>query len=270
MRRAFAIALGAFLAGGTAWADVGVTLQTTKSEAYKGTAALTPAIVGKLKGGAANSDSIETIGASLRKLKDGDILVLAMHSNPKVFAIGDKVHPWATFWSTFGIQNPPRLAAAILGGCMFEEGDDNKIRPITGAQVRTLRAIFNAEIIYTPRGAIQFYVALNDTNGLLGSLLADKKLKDIDLQGRWNQNVSARWLIQNRWSTASLNNLRRVNQSSRAYEAGVDAGLGQTNPDGASLASAPGYELGKSHAGQQTTDQATEYNKVRKLIMESQ
>ena len=267
------LALGALLAsvGFHARAeDVGVTLQTTKSTAYAGTAALTPPIVAKLKGGAANSDDIATIGAALRKLKDGDILVLAMHSNPKVFAIGKEVFPWSQFWSTFGIQNPPRLAAAILGGCMFEESDDEKILHITAAQVRGLRAIFNAEIIYTPKGAIQFYVALNDTNGILTSLLADKKLKAFDLGGRWNQNVSSRWLIQNRWETANLNNLRRVNQSSRAYEAGADAALRRTNPDEGRLNSAPGYDLGKTHASQQTADHQKEYDKVRKLIMDSQ
>ena len=272
MRKALAIALGAILAGlgGGAWADVGVTLQTTKSSAYKGTAALTPAIVGKLNGGAANSDDIATIAATLRKLKNGDILVLAMHSNPRVFAVGDKVFEWSRFWSTFGIRNPPRLAAAILGGCMFEEGNDDKILPITGAQVRALRATFNSEIIYTPRGAIQFYVALNDTHGILTSLLANKKLKDFDLGGRWNQNVSSRWLIKNRWSTTSLRNLRNVNASSRAYEAGVDAGLGRANPDGTSLSGAPGYDLGLSHAESQTLDQSEEYDKVRKMIMDSQ
>ncbi len=275
MRKALAIGLGLLLAGVTGGAsaeDVGVTLQTTKSTAYTGTRALTPPIVAKLKGGAANSDDIATIGETLRKLKDGDILVLAMHSNPKVFAVGQRTPPWAQFWSTFGIQNPPRLAAAILGGCMFEEGDDEKITPISAADVRKLRAVFNAEIIYTPRGAIQFYVALNDSNGILTSLLADKRLAAIDLAGRWNQNVSSRWLIQNRWSTANLNNLRRVNQSSRAYEAGVDAALGRTNPDGTSLSGAPGYELGMTHgnANNKNDEHHKEYEKVRKMIMDSQ
>jgi len=272
MRTILAIGLGVLLAGfigGAQAEDVGVTLQTTKSTAYTGTRALTPPIVAKLKGGAANSDSYATIGETLRKLKDGDILVLAMHSNPNVFAIGKTTHPWSEFWSRFGIQNPPRLAAAILGGCMFDETDDEKILPITDVQVRALRATFNSEIIYTPRGAIQFYVALNDSNGILTSLLADKKLKDFDLGGRWNQNVSRRWLIQDRWSTASLNNLRRVNASSRAYEAGVDAGMNKNNADIATLSGAPGFELGKTHATQQTRDQQTEYDRVRKLIMES-
>jgi hypothetical protein len=130
--------------------------------------------------------------------------------------------------------------------------------------------MFNAEIVYTPRGAIPFILAINNTNGILTSLLADKKLKDIDLGGKWNQNVSSRWLIAGRWSTVSLSNLRRVNTSSRAYEAGVDDRLGRANPDIATLKGTTGYNLGQEHANTLTNAQRDEAEAVRKMIMGTQ
>lgn len=243
--------------------DVGVTIQTTRSTAYKGTAPLTASIAGKLKGGAEDSDDVAKIAAHLRKLKDGDVLVLAIHSSQRIFAIGGKVHPWADFWKVFGIAQPPRLAAAILGGCMVEDLDSAKIKPITPAQVRELRGHLNAEIVYTPRGAIPFILALNNTDGILTSLLANKKLKDIDLDDKWYQSVSARWTIQDRWTAVSLNNLRRVNASSRAYEAGVDARLRKAKPDNKD----PAYQLGWDHANVGTDKTRAEEEKLRKRIM---
>lgn len=252
--------------------DVGVTIQTTLSTAYKGTAPLTASITGKLKGGAEDSHDVAKIAAHLRKLKDGDVLVLAIHSSQRIFAIGGKTHPWSDFWKVFGIAQPPRLSAAILGGCMVEDLDSAKIKPITPDQVRELRGHLNAEIIYTPRGAIPFILALNNTDGILTSLLSNKKLKDIDLDGKWYQNVSTRWTIQSRWSELTLNNLRRVSGTSRAYEAGVDARLKRANPDNTAkkFDADPAYKMGWDHANAATDGARLEEEKARKLIMGEQ
>jgi len=256
--------------------DVGVTLQTTLSDAYKGTVPLPAGTVGLLKGGAEDSNDPAKIRATLRKLRDGDVLVLATHSNPEIFAIGGRTPNWTDFWKTFGIEKPPRLAAVIIGGCMVQHIGNDEIQKITIPQVNGLRAIFNAEILYAPKGAIHVVTARKNTFELLTSLLADKKLNDFKLGEQWYQSVSYRWTIQNRWKTVSLNNLRRVNAASRAYEAGVAARLRkqQAGDAGKAFDQDPAMKqaflLGYEHADVGPDTQRAEYDKVRKMIEEGQ
>lgn len=208
--------------------DVGVTIQTTLSTAYKNTAALTPAITSQLNGGAANSDDPRVIGETLKKLRDGDVLVLAIHSNPSVFALGKTTKPWSEFWKTFGIARPPRLSVAILGGCMADHIEkDDSFKPIAPEKVGELRQIFNAETIYTPKGVIPYVLALNNTNGILTSLMSNKKLSEIDLGGKWYQSISPRWVTPIRWQKATLKELRGTDAASGAYEAGLDVAAGR-------------------------------------------
>ncbi len=167
--------------------DVGVTLQTSRSTSYKHTQPLTKPVTGKL-GASENSDDPAVIGRALRQLNDGDILVLAVHSNPGVFGLGKNVVEWKDFWRSFGIARPPQLASVIIGGCMSNEfGEDNDKRyvHVTEKELEHIRSIFNAKTLFAPGSEIMPPVAINDTDGILGSLLAGKKLADINLQKRW-------------------------------------------------------------------------------------
>lgn len=168
--------------------DVGVTLQTSRSTSYKHTQPLTKPITGKL-GASENSDDPALIGRALRQLGDGDVLVLAVHSNPEVFGLGRNVVAWSDFWNSFGIERPPRLAAVIIGGCMTDEvgeGKDKRYVHVTENDLQAIRSAFNTKTLFAPGSEIMPSVAINDTNGILGSLLAGKKLADINLQKRWH------------------------------------------------------------------------------------
>ncbi len=168
--------------------DVGVTVQTSRSGSYKGTQPLTAPILGKL-GAKENSDDPAVIARALRQLKDGDILVLAVHSNPEVFGLGRNIVAWSDFWNSFGIERPPRLAAVIIGGCMTDEvgeGKDKRYVHVTENDLQAIRSAFNTKTLFAPGSEIMPSVAINDTNGILGSLLAGKKLADINLQKRWH------------------------------------------------------------------------------------
>lgn len=169
-------------------ADIGITIQTSRSTSYKHTQPLTKPITGKL-GASEDSDDPAMIGRALRQLGDGDILVLAIHSNPDVFGLGKNVVEWKNFWRSFGIARPPQLASVIIGGCMsneFGEGDNKRYVHVTEKELESIRSIFNAKTLFAPGSEIMPPVAINDTDGILGSLLAGKKLADINLQKRWH------------------------------------------------------------------------------------
>lgn len=220
---AVAVCLG--VAGGrravAAQADVGVTIQTSRG-GYPGTQPLTVPITKQLAA-SENSDDPKKIGNALRQLKDGSVLVLAVHSNPKKFGMGPDIVEWAQFWSTFGVEKPPRLAAVIIGGCMVEEPGEDKYVPITEDQVRALRRLFNAEAIYTPKGAVPKIMAITDTNGMLASLLKGKKLCDINLQDRWHCAMCPRWDAKK--SEITLKELRSFGTEEDAYQAGYGIGV---------------------------------------------
>jgi hypothetical protein len=170
-------------------ADVGITIQTTKSSSYKGTQPLTKPILSQLKGTPENSDNPVAIGRALRQLRDGDILVLAVHSNPEVFGLGKETVNWSDFWQTFNISRPPRLASVIIGGCMsfdFKENGESRYVHVDEGQLQAIRSIFNAKTIFAPRGEIKPSIAIDDTKNLLIALFSGKKLADINLQKKWH------------------------------------------------------------------------------------
>jgi hypothetical protein len=100
------------------------------------------------------------------------------------------------------------------------KGGQTTYQPITTEQVKALRGVFNAELLFVPKGTIHMLTAINDTNGLLQSMLGGKKLSEINLQGRWQHDVSPRW----KWNTITLSDLRTADRESEAYDAGARLG----------------------------------------------
>lgn len=187
-------------------ADTGITIQTSRSSSYKGTMPLRQSIQDQL-GANENSDSFARIGNVLKNLREGDILVLAVHSNQQVFGVGDQVVPWNRFWSTFGIERPPRLGAVIIGGCMTLEtgtGIGARYAHVTESELNGIRSIFNARAIFAPVGEVKPAIAMHDTDNLLRAMFTNKKLAEIDLQRRWHYVADP---TMNR-NTATLSDLR--------------------------------------------------------------
>lgn len=184
--------------------NVGVTIQTTRSTSYGATAPLREETTAQLDM-TENSDSAGKIGDALKQLKDGDILVLSVHSNPEMFGSGDNIVKWSDFWSSFGISKPPKLGIIIIGGCMLNEkkgasGEVVEI-PASEKQQEDIRAILNADALFAPTSAINPIVAGIDTSTLLKSIKNGKKLCDINLGGKWNY-ISSPAVDRNsyRWS----------------------------------------------------------------------
>jgi hypothetical protein len=165
-------------------ADTGITIQTTQYSSYPKTYPLSKEVLDQVKK-QENSDSAAVIGNVLRQLRDGDVLVLSVHSNPNIFGLGTmKPIPWSNFWSTFQIDRPPRLASVIIAGCMSIGSGKGYIHA-TQSDIERLRSIFNAKTLFAPGSEINPLVASNDTKGLVRALFAGKKLGDINLQDRW-------------------------------------------------------------------------------------
>ncbi len=166
--------------------NVGITISTTLSSSYPSTNPLRPETVNLLDV-TENSDSQAKIGDALKQLQDGDILVLSVHSNPKSFAVGQKmpIPKWSQFWQTFGVNNPPELRAVIIGGCMA-----NKVgktyEPASEEQLQAIRAGLNTDALFAPISGINAIVAAIDSSTLLKSILSGKKFADIDLGRKWN------------------------------------------------------------------------------------
>lgn len=275
-RALMAVALLLPLAAGDVRAvDLGVSLQTSRSSSYKGVMPLSPGTTGLLKA-SIDSDDRAKIGHMLRQLKDGDVFVLTMHSNPDVFAVGKDVFPWSDFWTTFGIAKPPRLAAAILAGCMVNEMKSNGQEiyiPIKPEQVAGMRKLFGAEVTYMPPGGVNPLVASTNTYALLQALLAGKKLGDIGLGGNWAWDAAPNWKKPaDRWKGVTLADLRKA-PTDEAYLAGLAVGLGRDemktaypkyngNPE-----TAAAFRKGFNEAGNAAKANArNELDRIRKLL----
>ena len=136
--------------------DAGITIQTTESESYAHTQPLTKHILDQL-GTKTNTDNKEKIREVLSELRDGDILVLSVHSNPSVFAIGDQAVNWGRFWKHFGIENPPKLAAVIIGGCMareYKQVKETYYVHITEPEQNFIRRNLNTQVLFVPKREI--------------------------------------------------------------------------------------------------------------------
>lgn len=166
--------------------NVGITISTTLSSSYAATNPLRQETVNLLDV-TENSDNEANIGNALKQLQDGDVLVLSVHSNPEVFAIGTRkpIPKWSQFWETFGINKPPELRAVIIGGCMANNVGETYI-PASKEQLDVIRSSLNTNALFAPISGINPIVAAIDTTTLLKSILSGKKFADIDLGGKWN------------------------------------------------------------------------------------
>jgi len=150
-----------------------------------------------------DTNNKEKVREVLSQLRDGDILVLAIHSNPSVLVIGGRkvvrdgktkiedweAVQWGRFWQDFGIKKPPKLAAVIIGGCMsryYKAGDKEYATPINELELDFIRKHLNAWALFVPRGSILAPVAINNTNFYLQSMLKGEKLSKIDTEGKWH------------------------------------------------------------------------------------
>jgi hypothetical protein len=79
----------------------------------------------------------------LQTMNDGDVLVIGTHSNPDVFGSGTELINWSDFWRHFRVDNPPKLSAVVICGCM--DG-------VTDEDLENIRSAFNAGAVFSPRG----------------------------------------------------------------------------------------------------------------------
>ncbi|MBW1992067.1 MAG: hypothetical protein JRI59_08130 [Deltaproteobacteria bacterium] len=93
------------------------------------------------------------VPAVLQGLADGDLLILNLHSNSRVFGYGGsgptgvkKTEEWGNFYRTFGLNKPPRLALVMIHGCIFDMVGD-KVVAASDAQIEAIRKSLNAVAI---------------------------------------------------------------------------------------------------------------------------
>lgn len=168
--------------------DVGITLITTLSSSYKNTLPLSGDVVSMLSA-AKKSDKKEEIAEVLQTLRNGDILVMSVHSNPSVFAIGKEAMHWAYFWEYFGIENPPKLAVVIIGGCMarsFEHNGEKVYVPITEPEMTFIRRRFGTQALFLPKSAINPILARQHIYGYLKHMKEGKRVASYNPGGLWH------------------------------------------------------------------------------------
>lgn len=149
--------------------DVGITLNTTLSSSYSGTVSLSSEIKKRLGTCVKSSEKAE-ISKALKKLNDGDILVISVHSNPSVFAIGQGSYHWGLFWKYFEIEKPPCLAMVIIGGCMarsFKYQGEIIYVDITDPEVDFILRNFGAKAMFLPSTTINPFYSNTAIDGIL-------------------------------------------------------------------------------------------------------
>lgn len=168
--------------------NVGITMHTTLSSSYSSTVSLKPEITKRLDFSVKSDDKAE-ISKALKRLKDGDILVMSVHSNPSVFALGKEACHWGLFWDYFEIKNPPRLAVVIIGGCMarsYEHEGETYYVHITDPEVNFILRNFGTKAMFLPSATINPMVAINDITGILKQMMdEDKRLAKCSPGKRW-------------------------------------------------------------------------------------
>ncbi len=110
---------------------------------------------------------------SLRGLKDGDYLVLNLHSNARVFGYGGsspssekESAPWNQFYQTFEVSDPPHLALVMVHGCIFNRNEEGEEVPASDAQIDAIRQALNADAIISFNTTINPQMATFSFQGL--------------------------------------------------------------------------------------------------------
>ena len=208
--------------------DAGITLQTTLSSSYGKTLALSAQVVAMLSI-AEDSDNREEIAEVLKQLNDGDILVMSIHSNPSVFAIGNEAMHWAFFWEYFGIENPPKLAVVIIGGCMarsFEYQGKKIYIPITEPEMNFIHKKLGAKALFLPRAAIQPHLAVQHISGFLKHMIKEGKRLAIYNPGKLWHYITQPGVNRIAVTLEDLRKLARAGSSEEYPAPGREAGVG--------------------------------------------
>jgi hypothetical protein len=93
----------------------------------------------------------EEAGAAIKSLKDGDVLVINVHSNPNGFMDGDKFIRWKDFWEHYRPgERPPRLSRVLICGCMVYDPKGIEM-PIAPRGVVFLGRYLNADGVFVPQ-----------------------------------------------------------------------------------------------------------------------
>jgi hypothetical protein len=149
----------------------------------------------------------------LHTMSDGDVLVIGTHSNPDVFGSGTQLVNWADFWQHFKVDNPPKLGAVIICGCM--EG-------VTDQDLENIRSAFNAGAVFSPRGTYGL-PHLISTETIITDLKNGKSIDVIMQEVKSTHFVKTDSDVQPGW------NLDRIS-ASRVTAPGTQNGFSSSNP----------------------------------------
>ncbi len=154
---------------------------------------------------------------NLHQLKDGDVLVIGTHSNPQVFGAGTRLVDWPDFWKHFSVNNPPKLGAVVICGCMID---------VTDRDIENIRKAFGAGAVFTPRGSYGLPHILS-TETILADLKYGTDLKTILQKVRSTHFMSLDPSVDDDWNLKQVNS-RRSRQRDTAFT-GYDTGTGSSS-----------------------------------------
>jgi|GEM_PF-4860788 len=143
----------------------------------------------------------------LQEINDGDVLVIGTHSNPRGFGVGTQFVNWEDFWDKFRVDNPPRLGAVVICGCV--EG-------VTEDDLERIRSAFNAGAVFTPRGTYGLPHLISSETIIAG-------LKDGESLDEIFQKVSGIHFMKAAAGVGKDWNLNKINANIRSFS-GSDAG----------------------------------------------
>lgn len=152
----------------------------------------------------ANGEGVKDY-SNLQTMKDGDVLVVGTHSNPDVFGSGTELIKWSNFWSHFRVDNPPKLAAVIICGCMED---------VTDADLENIRSVFNAGAVFSPRGTYGL-PHLISTETIITGLKNGDSLDTIQRQVSATHFVKTDSGVQPNWTLAQLSVSRQSLQTNQ-------------------------------------------------------
>lgn len=119
--------------------------------------------------------NFKAIQARLMQLRDGDVLVLNVHSGAKGVGVptesGEVAYiPWSDFWKHFGMGTVPSLSLAIVNGCMFGRDEKGAIRDATDEEITAVRQALHAVAMVGAHNKIDTNAAQKDLIEYLKSI----------------------------------------------------------------------------------------------------